>query len=134
MELYERKAQHDCAEKFYYCCRRCLTQPASLLQACLLAVIKSIPGYIFIACSGLMTSLLQVVSRLAASSLSKLCMHKLDACCFNNQQQVWTYHVASSLIFTGLMKMMKPTGLMQLDEILAPSWWNPQLAPSQGRF
>ena len=41
---------------------------ASLLQACYLAVIKPISGYVHIACSGLMiTSLLQVVNRLDAS-------------------------------------------------------------------
>ena len=46
---------------------------ASLLQACLLTVIKPISGCVRIACSGWMiTSLLQVVNRLAASSLSRL--------------------------------------------------------------
>ena len=47
--------------------------PASLLQDCYLAVIKPISGCVRIACSNLMiTSLLQVVSRLDESSFLRL--------------------------------------------------------------
>ena len=48
----------------------------------------------------MITSLLQVVHRLDPSGLSRICIHKLDASCFNNLQQVCKYQVASSLIFT----------------------------------
>ena len=61
-----------------------------------------------------MTSLLQVVNRLDASSLSRCFIHKLDtASCFNNLQQVCKYQVASSMISTDLCNSMKLTGLMQ---------------------
>ena len=78
---------------------------ASLLQACYLAVIKPISGCVRIACSGLMiTSLLQVVNRLDASCLSRLFIHKLDASCFNNLQQVCKYKRATNQIFTDLLQ------------------------------
>ena len=90
------------------CSARNTQVAASLLQACYFAVIKPISGCVCIACSGLMiTSLLHVVNRLAASSLSRLFIHKFDACCFNNLQQVCNYQVTTSVIFTDLCNLMK---------------------------
>ena len=82
--------------------------PASLLQACYLALIRPISGCVNIACSGLMiTSLPQVVNR-------------FDASCFNNLQQVCKYQVASSLISTDSTQLNEANGLIQDDE-LAPA-------------
>ena len=72
---------------------------ASLLQACYLEIIRLISGCVHIACFGLMiTSLLQV-------ELSRLFIHKLNACCFNKLQEVCKYQVASRLFFTDIMQL-----------------------------
>ena len=69
-----------------------------------------------IACSGLMiTSLLQVVNRLAASWLSRLFIHKLVGNRFNNVQQVCKYHVCNKSDFHNVMKS---TDLLQLVDNL----------------
>ena len=82
----------------------------------LLAVIKPISGCVGIACSGLMvTSLLQVVNRLAASWLSKLFIHKLEASCSTTRskpaniktQQVWFLQTCYNLLTT-CRKPVKP--------------------------
>ena len=93
---------------------------ASLLQACCLAVIKLISGCVRIACSGLMiTSLLQVVNRLDASWLSRLFIHKFDASCFNNLQQVCKNINLQQVWFSQICcNLMNSTDLLQLVDNL----------------
>ena len=87
---------------------------STLLQACYLAVIKSISGCVHIACSGLMiTSLLQVVNWLDASWLSRSIIHKVDEGCFKNWQQVCKFQVWFSQTWCNLVK--KTRGLMKVD-------------------
>ena len=86
---------------------------SSLLQACYLAVIKPISGYVRIACSGLMiTSLRQVINRLDASLLSRLFIHNIHTSCFDNLQQV-----ASNLISTDLMQFDEVNRLDAMDRL-----------------
>ena len=73
----------------------------------LLAVIKPISGCVGIACSGLiLTSLLQVVNRLAACQLIvKTFYPQAGGKLFDNSQQACKYQDATSLIFTDLLPL-----------------------------
>ena len=82
------------ARKLQHCSNPAVASCSKSARLICLAVIKPISGCVRIACSGLMiTSLLRVVNRLAASWLSRLFIHKFDASFFNNLQQVWKYQL-----------------------------------------